>query len=293
MAKTAPLARGFGQRVNRQVDSWNAMVAAFKRRLWEALGATLVILCFLVSAALVTYNPADPSFNTAGDAAPGNFLGRDGAALADILVQSLGLAAFLLPLIVLGWAFRLLLQRPLQRMPRRLLLVVPALLLGAFACSALPLHPMPLPAGAGGAIGGGLMHVAQAFGLAALELPLAMGAAALTGLLLLSIMGLSWGDWRDVGSGAGRNAARLAVVSGIGAAAAVGFSARVVARWRDSRRDARAAATNSALGPHGPLPWSHPDRASGNVPGSARPASAPSGARREPGFGAAGRVAPL
>jgi DNA segregation ATPase FtsK/SpoIIIE, S-DNA-T family len=293
MAKTAPLARGFGQRVNRQVDSWNAMVAAFKRRLWEGLGATLVIVCFLVAAALLTYNPADPSFNTAGDAAPANFLGRDGAALADILVQSLGLAAFLFPMIVLGWAFRLLLQRPLQRMPRRLLLVVPALLLGAFACSGLPLHPIPLPAGAGGAIGWGLAHVAQAFGLAALELPLAMGAAALTGVLLLSIMGLSWGDWRDVGSGAGRNAARLAVASGIGAAAAVGFSARIVARWRDSRRAARATTANPALGPHGPLPWSHPDRASG----SARPANAPSGApfaaRREPGFGAGARVTPL
>ncbi|HTW52265.1 MAG TPA: DNA translocase FtsK 4TM domain-containing protein [Stellaceae bacterium] len=296
MAKTAPLARGFGQRVNRQVDSWNAMVAAFKRRLREGLGATLVILCFLVAAALVTYNPADPSFNTAGDAAPGNFLGRDGAVLADILVQSLGLAAFLLPLIVLGWAFRLLLQRPLQRMPRRLLLVAPALLLGAFACAALPVHPIPLPAGAGGAVGWGLRHVAQAFGLAALTLPLAMGAAALTGLLLLSIMGLSWGDWRDVGSGAGRNAARLAVVSGIGAAAAFGFSARVVARWRDSRRAAQAAA-NPALGPHGPLPWSHPDRASASTPGGARPANAPSGVpfaqRREPGFGAAARVTPL
>ncbi|MGA8400367.1 MAG: DNA translocase FtsK 4TM domain-containing protein, partial [Stellaceae bacterium] len=165
MAKTIPLARGFGQRVNRQVDSWNAMVAAFKRRLWEALGAALVILCFLIAVALVTYNPADPSLNTAGDASPVNFLGRDGAFVADLLIQGFGLAGFLLPLILLGWAFRLLLQRPLQRMPRRLLLVVPALLLGAFACSGLELRPIPLPAGAGGAIGWGLQHVAQVFGL--------------------------------------------------------------------------------------------------------------------------------
>ena len=121
MAKTAPLARGFGQRVNRQVDSWNAMVAAFKRRLWEALGAALVIVCFLIAVMLLTYNPSDSSFNTAGDTAPANYLGRDGAFLADLLVQSLGLAAFIIPLILLGWAFRLLLQRPLQRMPRRLL----------------------------------------------------------------------------------------------------------------------------------------------------------------------------
>jgi S-DNA-T family DNA segregation ATPase FtsK/SpoIIIE len=289
MAKTVPLARGFGQRVNRQVDSWNAMVAAFKRRLWEALGAALVILCFLIAVALMTYNPADPSFNTAGDASPANFLGRDGAFVADLLVQGLGLAGFLLPLILLGWAFRLLLQRPLQRMPRRLLMVVPALLLGAFACSGLELRPIPLPAGAGGAIGWGLQHVAQASGLAPLQLPLAMGAAAVTGLLLLSIMGLSWGDWRDVGSGAGRNAARLAVASGIGAAAAVGFSARVFGRWRASRRTTAPVRHDPALGPRQPLPWARPQ----GVRPTTVPSAAPVNERREPAFGGSARVTPL
>jgi S-DNA-T family DNA segregation ATPase FtsK/SpoIIIE len=289
MAKTVPLARGFGQRVNRQVDSWNAMVAAFKRRLWEALGAALVILCFLIAVALMTYNPADPSFNTAGDASPANFLGRDGAFVADLLVQGLGLAGFLLPLILLGWAFRLLLQRPLQRMPRRLLMVVPALLLGAFACSGLELRPIPLPAGAGGAIGWGLQHVAQASGLAPLQLPLAMGAAAVTGLLLLSIMGLSWGDWRDVGSGAGRNAARLAVASGIGAAAAVGFSARVFGRWRASRRATAPVRHDPALGPRQPLPWARPQ----GVRPTTVPSAAPVNERREPAFGGSARVTPL
>ncbi|HML11291.1 MAG TPA: DNA translocase FtsK 4TM domain-containing protein [Stellaceae bacterium] len=272
MAKSAPLARGFSQRVNHQVDSWNVMVASFKRRLWEGLGAALVILCFLVAVALLTYNPADPSLNTAGDATPTNFLGRDGALVADFLVQGLGLAAFLIPLILLGWAFRLLLQRPLRRMLRRLAMVVPALLLGAYAVSIVPFRPIPLPAGSGGAIGWGLQHVAQAFGLAGLEPALVIGAAVLAALLLLSIMGLSWGDWRDVGSGAGRNAARLAVVSGVGAAAAVGFSARVVSRWRAARR-ARQPEPNSALGPPRPLPWMRP--ASG-------PSGVSAGGRREP-----------
>jgi S-DNA-T family DNA segregation ATPase FtsK/SpoIIIE len=268
MAKSAPLARGFSQRVNHQVDSWNAMVASFKRRLWEGLGAVLVIVCFLVAVALFTYNPADPSLNTAGDATPSNFLGRDGALVADCLVQSLGLAAFIIPLILLGWALRLMLQRPPQHMSRRLLMVMPALLLGAYAVSILQFKPIPLPAGAGGALGWGMQHLVQAVGLAGLELPLAMGAAALTALLLLSVMGLSWGDWRDVGSGAGRNAARLAAVSGVGAAAAVGFGARTVSRWRAARRE-RAPAIDPRLGPQHPLPWARP-RAAANAPGEAR-----------------------
>jgi S-DNA-T family DNA segregation ATPase FtsK/SpoIIIE len=307
MAKSAPyLARGgFGQRVNRQVDSWNEMVAQGKQRLLEGLGFSLVVVCFLVVLSLITYNPADPSFNTAVDGTAANFLGRDGALAADLLVQGLGLAAFLLPLILLGWAFRLLLQRPLDRMLRRLLMVPPALLLGAFAGTMLRVAPIPLPAGSGGALGWGLSQLVQATGFGALELPLAIAAAVLMAMLLLSIMGLSWGDWRDVGSGAGRNATRLAVVSGqgavIGAAAAVGFSQRVVERWRAARLEAAAAqaaqaetpksapATVRAMGPARPLPWIKGG-------GAARPANAPSGApdgapageRREPMFGAPG-----
>jgi S-DNA-T family DNA segregation ATPase FtsK/SpoIIIE len=285
MARSAQyLGRGFGQRVNRQVDSWNALVAAFKRRLFEGLGSVLVLVCILLVLMLLTYNPADPSFNTAVDSTPENFLGRDGALVADVLVQGLGLAAFLIPLILLGWAFRLLLQRPLRRMPRRLLMVVPALVLGAFACSVLHATLIPLPAGGGGALGWELLRALQGLGIGSLALPLAMGGAALVALLLLSIMGLSWGDWRDVGSGAGRSATRLALVSGqgavIGAVAAVGFGQRVMQRWRASRQ-ARAPAksvpaTVRAMGPAQPLPWARPD--------GSRPA-APGAERREPQFG--------
>ncbi len=283
MAKSAQFARGFGQRVNRQVDSWNAMVAAFKRRLLEGLGSALILICFLIVLALLTYDPADPSFNTAADATPANFLGRDGALVADLLLQSLGLAAFLVPLILLGWAFRLLLQRPLRRMPRRLLMVIPALVLGALACSVLRAQPIPLPAGAGGAIGWELLRQVRGMGFGGIELPLAMGAAALVALLLLSIIGLSWGDWRDVGSGAGRKATRLALVSGqgavIGAVAAVGFGQRVVERWRAARREAQpATSAERALGPAHPLPWTRPAAATRTM--------APSAERREPQFAA-------
>jgi S-DNA-T family DNA segregation ATPase FtsK/SpoIIIE len=258
MAKSAPyLARGLGQRVSRQVNSWNELVAAFKRRLLEGTGAALVLASFVVILALLTYNPADPSLDTASDMPAGNFLGHDGAVLADMLVQSLGLAAFLLPLILLGWAFRLLLQRALRRMPRRLVMILPALVLGAFACSVLRYAPLPMPAGVGGAVGWSLLRAVDAVGLGPLALPLAMAAAAIVALLLLSIMGLSWGDWRDIGSGAGRHATRLALVSGQGTVAAVGLGQRWFSRWRAARRAAGPAAVR-ALGPARPPPWDRP-----------------------------------
>src|SRR5947207_2842315 len=67
-------------------------------------------------------------------------------------------------------------------------------------------------------------------------LPVAMTAAALVALLLLSIIGLSPGDWRVIGGGAGRGAARLARVSGYGTLAAAAFGGRMWKDWRAARR---------------------------------------------------------
>ena len=95
-------------------------------------------------------------------------------------------------------------------------------------------------------IGSLLLGLAGRAGLGALELPLAMIAAALVGPLLLSIIGLSAGQWRLLGSGAGRGAGRLAVASGRGSAALGGFLLR-----RGARRG-RAARGRNRTGPGRP-----------------------------------------
>jgi DNA segregation ATPase FtsK/SpoIIIE, S-DNA-T family len=280
MAKSSPFAgrANLGRGLGHHINSWNELVAAFRRRLLEGLGSALVLVSLLLVVALATYHPGDASLNTASAAAPANFLGRDGAIVADLLVQGFGLAAFLVPVVLLGWAFRLLLQRPFAGMGRRLLWLPPALVLGAFACAILPGGPIPTPAGAGGLVGWELMRPVHAVNLGVAALPLAMAAAALVALLLLSIMGLSWRDWLEIGSGAGRGARGLARVSGQGTAVAVGAGWRLFQRWRAARR-AKAVA---ALGPERPLPW-------------ARPAEhpAPSAERAEPQFGRPQVVTPL
>jgi S-DNA-T family DNA segregation ATPase FtsK/SpoIIIE len=53
-----------------------------------------------LAAAFATYNAADPSLNAAGAATPANALGGGGAVLADIGVQSLGVGAGLLALLI-------------------------------------------------------------------------------------------------------------------------------------------------------------------------------------------------
>jgi len=53
-----------------------------------------------LAAAFATYNAADPSLNAAGPFAPANALGGGGAVMADIGVQSLGVAAGLAALLI-------------------------------------------------------------------------------------------------------------------------------------------------------------------------------------------------
>src|SRR6266480_6692225 len=109
------------------------VLVVLKHRLAEALGFVLLLVCLLLFLALFTYDPRDASLNTAVDTAPRNFLGHDGAILADLLWQGIGLASFLIPIVLLGWSFRLLLNRPLRSIGYRLALPPPILVLGAFA----------------------------------------------------------------------------------------------------------------------------------------------------------------
>jgi S-DNA-T family DNA segregation ATPase FtsK/SpoIIIE len=208
-----------------------------KRRLFEAVGLALLLAGFLLVAALVTYDPHDASLNTAVDAAPRNFLGRDGAILADLLWQSLGLACFMLPILLVGWSFRLLLNRPLRSVWSRLALVPVILILGALALSILDLGAHSLSAGPGGAIGWGLHRILAHSGLAGAGLPISMAAAAVAGLLLLSTIGLSLRDWREIGEGAGRRVSGLSALSGHGTAAVAWILDKVSRGWRRSRGD--------------------------------------------------------
>ncbi len=233
----------------RRGHGWAEALAALKRRLFETLGFGLLLSALSVAAALISYDRQDPSLDTAVDRAAHNFLGHDGAMLADLLRQVLGLAAFVIPLVLFGWSLRLLLNRPLKRLWVKLALLPIALLLAALALSVLDQGASSGAADCGGAVGWALQRLLAWLGLCPLALPISMAAAAGLGLLLLMILGLSWRDWRDLGSGAGSGAGRLALFSGRGTVAAAGFGGRLVRRWwqAQSGRAAPAAASEPQL----------------------------------------------
>jgi S-DNA-T family DNA segregation ATPase FtsK/SpoIIIE len=75
------------------------------KRLNELIGFLCLTLAVLLAAALFTYWPADASFSVSASAAneapPRNLIGPVGAYSADLMFQTLGYAAFLLPLAAL------------------------------------------------------------------------------------------------------------------------------------------------------------------------------------------------
>jgi S-DNA-T family DNA segregation ATPase FtsK/SpoIIIE len=80
------------------------------------LGLVLLLAALMLLLALATYHPTDPSFNTAsGEAGPHavrNWIGLFGASLSDLLLQTIGLTAFFLPLWLGGLGFTWMRSRP-------------------------------------------------------------------------------------------------------------------------------------------------------------------------------------
>ncbi len=75
-------------------------------RLNEAVGLLLFLLGLAIALSLVSYSPADPSWNTAtATTHTHNLLGISGANWADFLLQIFGVSVFLLPFHIwaLGW----------------------------------------------------------------------------------------------------------------------------------------------------------------------------------------------
>src|SRR5437660_6140414 len=80
------------------------------RRLNELLGFLLCVSALLLFLALASYSPLDPSLNSASVLTGGriarNWIGIVGAFGADLLLQSFGIGAFLLPVFALGMGIR-------------------------------------------------------------------------------------------------------------------------------------------------------------------------------------------
>ena len=205
-----------------------ALRTLMSRRTAELTALALGVLGLALLVALASYDPRDPSLNTATDRHPTNLAGTVGAGLADILLQGFGMAGVLPGMVLLAWAWRIGSHRGLGSMAARLAAMIAAVpVVAAMLAASLP-HAIawPTTAGPGGAIGSLLAHAALGGGNSLLgpfgAVAAWMGGAALAIVLTLGSLGLQKAEWRI----AGRFAGRFARYSWTGGRGAAGMLAR-------------------------------------------------------------------
>jgi S-DNA-T family DNA segregation ATPase FtsK/SpoIIIE len=179
-------------------DARRAMGRLMRLALMRGAGGLVLLSTVAMAAALASYSPSDASLNNATGRVITNWLGPVGAAAADVLLQSFGLAAvaFLAPLAV--WGARAMMGHALSRAIWRAV----AWPLGTlFIAAGLGVMPdiASLPAHPGGMIGIGAAklseHVAQVYGerWIAIAMPVTLLVAGIpltflaTGLRLMPI----------------------------------------------------------------------------------------------------------
>lgn len=124
------------------------------RSLARGLGALLCVASIIGWVSLLSWSAADPSPMHVTGGATRNWLGGSGAAVADIMLQTLGVASLFALLAPMMWGVELWLAERLPDARLKLLLFPLAVLILAGGCSALPLPASwPLHRGFGGMLG--------------------------------------------------------------------------------------------------------------------------------------------
>lgn len=173
-----------------------AVRAFLHKRLNEAVGVGLLVLCAVVLVALSGWSSQDPNWNHDISVDVQNPLGWGGAVLADLSYQYLGYAGFLFCLPMAVWGWRMLCHDLVEGIFWR---VISCAIAPVFASAALALAPEgwgATSAGVGGSIGGFLViSFKTALGPymeSALLLNGAIGVIAGSAAILLLIHAMDW-----------------------------------------------------------------------------------------------------
>ena len=142
-----------------------AVESGLRRLMISSYGLLIATAACAAWASLATWSVHDPSLNNATRAAPRNLLGGWGAVVADLTIQSLGLAGIILFLPLAAWGWHLFFGTTPNRRRLRLLAWPASVILLAAALAALPQpKSWPLPNGLGGIFGDFFMAGAHVIG---------------------------------------------------------------------------------------------------------------------------------
>ena len=201
-----------------------------QKRATETIGVALIIAALAMTTALGSFNPADPSLNAASGATTANLLGATGAWTADLLMQSIGLAAWVLPAVALAWGWRMVTHRGLGHLWLRLTFLPLALLAAAITLAGPEAGVgWVLKTGYGGVTGDITLATTASWsaGLTAYGTDAVAALAAILAFSALIVaLGFSAAEWRQFG-----NTLRWLGRHGAAASAAGGRAGMQAGKW--------------------------------------------------------------
>ncbi|HHZ68137.1 MAG TPA: DNA translocase FtsK [Alphaproteobacteria bacterium] len=163
-----------------------------RRRSLELIGLSLIISAAAILIALASYNPHDPSFNSATSTTASNWLGEPGAYAADLLLSFFGIVSALPALALAGWGWRLIRRHSFDLVWLRLAGTPFLMLIAAATIAAVPLPAVWIqPVTYGGMVGELLLRY-QNSACASLALPI-WPLTAILGLVTVMAMPLVLG----------------------------------------------------------------------------------------------------
>ncbi len=112
------------------------------QRLTDIIACSFAGLGVIIFAALYTYNSGDISFNAISGGTeqqdPQNILGTTGAHIADLFLQTLGLSAYLISVVLIFWGARIFLHHPMRPLLPKISFLILSCLTGAIALARIP-----------------------------------------------------------------------------------------------------------------------------------------------------------
>src|SRR6185436_9407200 len=153
-------------------------------RVNEILVIALVATALLLGLCLASYHPNDPSWNAAGETSTQNWIGAVGANVAAALFQTIGLAAYLLPFLILAAAWRRFRARRINAPISRLLGLIILVFSSAALLSLANLRPFFDASFNAGGLSGAVISRVLVGGLNTIGAAILLCAIAATGILL-------------------------------------------------------------------------------------------------------------
>src|SRR5215813_2408571 len=156
-----------------------------RSRFNEIIVIALAAAALLLGLCLVSYHPNDPSWNAAGESGAQNWIGTIGANVAAALFQTIGLAAYLIPVLIVAAAWRRFRARSINAPILQLVGLVVVVLSAAALLSLAHLRPMFDASVNAGGVAGVVISRALVSGLNTIGATILLVAVAAVGVLLV------------------------------------------------------------------------------------------------------------